>query len=621
MRIPEEFIALLREKVDIVDVVSEYVRLKRSGRSYVGLCPFHSEKTPSFHVTPGKGFYYCFGCGAGGTAINFLMEMEQLTFYQATSKLADKYNLAMPAVIDDAQHGDGGLRKTLLSVHELATKYYNHILMNLDAGMQGLSYFLNRGLTKKTIVQFQLGYAPKEERLLTNFLLKRGFSADDLIQSGVAQVGITGELRDRYRHRVMFPIWDLQGRVIGFGARTLGDEQPKYLNTSETELFHKGRVLYGIAKARQKIRQTGQAILLEGYMDVISFHQHGITNAVAGLGTALTPEQAGLIKRVAEEALLLYDGDAAGQKASMRSLQVLKEAGVNVRVIEMPNGKDPDEWIRENGAEAWRELMDKGKRALAYQLSQLTHEHPDHMGRGRIEYIRDAVLVIAKEESSIEREAALESLSKTYNMPISALREDLSKQLAVQLRKRGTDKTGKTWNTLSRIPAVKDNETQAPLDGKIIISEKQLLTYMLLDAELAKQVQQRLKNEFSVPIHSALQAYLYQFYMDHDKSDPELFLNFLDDPNLLGFATSLLQKASDEGLDTRQPQQEIEDYIQCLIGGELEKSMQEVVEKLKMATERGEVEEMRQLGDQLLTLRNKWSEINRHVVRLGTFQE
>ena len=621
MRIPEEFIALLREKVDIVDVVSEYVRLKRSGRSYVGLCPFHSEKTPSFHVTPGKGFYYCFGCGAGGTAINFLMEMEQLTFYQATSKLADKYNLAMPAVIDDAQHGDGGLRKTLLSVHELATKYYNHILMNLDAGMQGLSYFLNRGLTKKTIAQFQLGYAPKEERLLTNFLLKRGFSADDLIQSGVAQVGITGELRDRYRHRVMFPIWDLQGRVIGFGARTLGDEQPKYLNTSETELFHKGRVLYGIAKARQKIRQTGQAILLEGYMDVISFHQHGITNAVAGLGTALTPEQAGLIKRVAEEALLLYDGDAAGQKASMRSLQVLKEAGVNVRVIEMPNGKDPDEWIRENGAEAWRELMDKGKRALAYQLSQLTHEHPDHMGRGRIEYIRDAVLVIAKEESSIEREAALESLSKTYNMPISALREDLSKQLAVQLRKRGTDKTGKTWNTLSRIPAVKDNETQAPLDGKIIISEKQLLTYMLLDAELAKQVQQRLKNEFSVPIHSALQAYLYQFYMDHDKSDPELFLNFLDDPNLLGFATSLLQKASDEGLDTRQPQQEIEDYIQCLIGGELEKSMQEVVEKLKMATERGEVEEMRQLGDQLLTLRNKWSEINRHVVRLGTFQE
>ncbi len=621
MRIPEEFIALLREKVDIVDVVSEYVRLKRSGRSYVGLCPFHSEKTPSFHVTPGKGFYYCFGCGAGGTAITFLMEMEQLTFYQATNQLAEKYHLTMPAVIDDSQPGDGGLRKNLLAIHELAAKYYNHILMNLDVGMQGLSYFLNRGLTKKTMAQFQLGYAPNEERLLTNFLLKRGFSADDLMMSGVAHVGVTGELRDRYRQRVMFPIWDLQGRVIGFGARTLGDEQPKYLNTSETELFHKGRILYGIAKARQKIRQTGQVILLEGYMDVISFNKHGITNAVAGLGTALTPEQAGLIKRVGEEALLLYDGDAAGQKAAMRSLQVLKEVGIDVRVVELPNGKDPDEWIRENGAEAWQELVDKGKRALAYQLSQLTHEHPEHMGRGRIGYIRDAIVVIAKEGSSIEREVALESLSKTYNMPISALREDLLKQLAAQQRKQAADKTGKSWNTLSRIPAIKDNEPPLPVDNKIIISEKRLLTYMLLDVEVAKQVQQQLKNEFSVPIHSALQAYLYQFYMDHDKPDPELFLNFLDDPNLLGFTTGLLQAASDEGMDTRHSQQEIDDYIQCLIGGEIEKSMQEVVEKLKMATERGEVEEMRQLGNQLLILRTKWSEINRHVVRLGVFQE
>ena len=621
MRIPEEFITLLREKVEIVDVVSEYVRLKRSGRAYVGLCPFHSEKTPSFHVTPSKGFYYCFGCGAGGTVITFLMEMEQLTFYQAISKLADKSGLQMPVFDEGVQSGEENRRKNLLAVHELAAKYYNHILMNHNAGMQGLSYFLHRGLTKKTLAQFQLGYAPAEDRLLTDFLRKRGFATDDLIQAGVTQVSSTGELRDRYRNRVIFPIWDLQGRTIGFGARTLGNDQPKYINTSDTELFHKGRILYGLAKARHKIRQTGQVILLEGYMDVIAFHQYGITNVVAGLGTALTPEQAGLLQRVAEDVILLYDGDAAGQKAAMRSLEVLRDVGLDARVVELPNGKDPDEWIRENGLEAWQEIVGKGKRALAYQLSQLTHQHPDHMGRGRIDYVRDAIEVVAKESSSIEREAALEWLSRTYNMPISALREDLTRQIKAQQRKLHTDNNGKMWNTLSRVPFVSENQAFAPLEGKKIISERQLLTYMLLDARVAKQVQQELNSEFSEPIHSALQAYLYQFYIDHDKSDPELFLNFLDDPNLLGFATSLLQKASDEGVDTDHSRQQVEDYIQCLVGAEIEQTMQGVVEQLKIATERGEMEKMHDLGNQLTKLRKQLNETQRHVIRLGVFHE
>ena len=621
MRIPEEFIALLREKVDIVDVISDYVRLKRSGRSFVGLCPFHSEKTPSFHVTPGKGFYYCFGCGAGGTAISFLMEMEQLTFYQAVSKLADKAGLPMPVVDEATPSGEGNRRKNLLAIHDLAAKLYNHILMNHEAGTQGLSYFLHRGLTKKNLAQFQLGYAPGEDRTLTDFLLKRGFSSDDLLQSGVAQVNSLGELRDRFRNRVMFPIWDLQGRVVGFGARTLGDEQPKYVNTSDTELFHKGRVLYGLAKARHKIRQTGQVILLEGYMDVIAFHQHGITNAVAGLGTALTPEQAGLLQRVSEDVVLLYDGDAAGRKAAMRSLEVLREAGLAARVVELPDGRDPDEWIREYGTEAWRELQDKAKRALAYQLSQLTHEHPDHMGSGRIDYIRDAVEVVARESSSIEREAALEWLSKTYSISISALREDLNRQMKAQQRQQHADKSGKMWNTLSRIPAAAPIQSAVPLEGKKIISERKLLTYMLLDAAVAKQVQQELHNEFSVPIHSALQAYLYQFYIDHDKSDPELFLNVLDDPNLLGFASSLLQKASDEGVDIGNSRQEIADCIQNLVGEEIEKAMQEVVEQLKLATERGDVEGMRRLGGQLTGLRKQLNQSGGNIIRLGIFQE
>ncbi len=621
MRIPEEFIALLRDRVDIVDVVSEHVRLKRSGQSYVGLCPFHSERTPSFHVTPSKGFYYCFGCGAGGTAITFLMEAEQLTFYQAVSKLAAKAGLPVPSIDEPASASAGNHRQRLLAIHELANKFYNHILMNHELGMQGLSYFSHRGLTKKIIADFQLGYAPGGGRALTDFLLRRGHAVDDLLTAGVASVNGQGEVRDRFRHRVMFPIWDLQGRTVGFGARSLGDEQPKYINTGETELFHKGKLLYGFAKARHKIRQTGQVILLEGYMDAISFHQHGIANAVAGLGTALTAEQANLLKRVAEDVILLYDGDAAGRKATMRSLEVLGEAGVLARVVELPDGVDPDEWIRERGEVGWRGLQDQAKRALSYRLTQLTHEHPDHMGSGRIDYVRDAVALIAREPSSIEREAALEWLGKTYAISVIALREDLSREMKAQQKQHHADKSGKMWNTLSRTSDATQTRPTAPQGGRMAVSERKLLTYMVLDAAVAKQVQQRLQGEFSIPIHSALQAYLYQFYIDHDKSDPELFLNLLDDPHLLNFATRLLQEASDEGVDVDKLHQEVDDCIQNLVGDGIEKTMQEMVNQLKLATERGDVEEMRRLGERIKALRQEWNRTGGRVIRLGIFQK
>ena len=608
MRIPEEFLALLRQKIDIVDIVSEHVRLKRAGRSLVGLCPFHSERTPSFHVTPSKGFYHCFGCGAGGTAITFLMDIEQLSFLQAIERLAQKAGLSMP-VIEDRPTDDlySQKRSQLLQITDLAAKFYNHILMNHDAGTQGLSYLQNRGLTKKTVAQFELGVSAGSGRTLTDFLRRRQFSADLIAEAGLGLLTERNELRDRFRGRIMFPIADIQGRTIGFGARALGSEEPKYLNTQETPLFRKGHVLYGYSRARQAIRQTGKVLLLEGYMDVIGLHQSGILNAVATLGTALTPEQAGLLRRVAEEVILVYDGDAAGRQAAQRSIEVLRALQVPVKVAQMPQGSDPDEWVREQGAEAFRaNILERAMGALQFELLMLTHKHPDHMSSGRVEYLREALQSVANEESSIEREATIEWLGKTYNISLSALREDLQTQLRAKEKHASTDRSVKKWNTVSRAYTVERPPGNDRLPAGHEEAERQLLTYMLLDAAVAKQVENSLAAEFSLPIHSALQAYLFTFYADHEQADPELFLSTVDDPEVLQFATRLLHHAP-ETVDAGRVSKAIRDCIQCVIAYGVELELANVSAQLKQASERGDVAGMKAMEAELWRLQRELS--------------
>ncbi len=614
MRIPEEFLTLLREKVDIVDVVSEYVRLKRVGRSLVGLCPFHSERTPSFHVTPEKGFYHCFGCGVGGTAITFVMEIEQLSFMQAIERLAEKSGLPIPKVEGEPLESEDRRRRTeLFEVNALTTKFYNHILMNHPVGAQGLSYLLERGLTKKTIVQFQLGHAPGNGRELVRFLRKRGFSVDVLVEAGLGLINSDGELFDRFRNRVMFPIGDLQGRTVGFGARTLVGEEPKYVNTQETPIFRKGNVLYGYPHARQGIRKSGKVLLLEGYMDVIALHQHGIPHAVASLGTALTQEQAAILRRVvADEVMLLYDGDMAGQKAALKSIEILRDMGVPIRVAQLPKDLDPDEAVRIRGEDGFKtEILDKAISALQFQLLQLTHRHPNHMTSDRIDYLRDAIQILSGESSSIEREAMIEWLSKTYSISLAALKDDLQMQLRQKSQHEYTNARVKKWDTSTgvRINTISDqtrsdNGERLPLKHEV--AERQLLVYMLLDSEVVKQVQMSVHSEFSLPLHSALQAYLYTFYAEHERADPELFLSTVDDSAVLQFAVKLLQEAIGITDPEKKPDpQGVRDYIQCLIGYDLEREMTRVSASLKTAIEQGNSAMMKQAEEELWQLRNE----------------
>lgn len=603
-RVPDDFIAKLRERVDIVDVVSEHVRLTRSGRSFVGLCPFHSEKSPSFHVTPGKGFYHCFGCGAGGTAITFLMEVEQITFREAVERLANKAGLTLPTLADDVGSDPGAERRLqMLTAHDLAAKYYNHIVMNLDAGMQGLSYFLHRGLTKKTIAQYSLGFAPRTGNALLQFLEKRGLSRELLTEAGLCVKTDRGDVIDRFRGRVMFPVWDLQGRVIAFGARALGSEQPKYLNSPESPLFSKGRALYGYHRARQAIRQTGQVLLLEGYMDVLALHQSGLHHAVAGLGTALTPEQAGLLNRVAETVVLVYDGDEAGQKAAARNLEVCREAGIDARVAIVPDGMDPDEWIRERGADSFQsEVLGQSISALSFALRRLTKEYPHHLTSERMPYLRDAVSVVAREDSALERESALEQLAKSYAISAAALRDDMHKAMAQQAAANRGGKGASAGRTSGR---EQQSTVHAPLLERHVVAARQLLTAMMLDPQVVRRVQGRFTGEFPGALESALQAYIYTFYDERDEADPEWLVSNMDDPQIIHFAAQLLQDAEVWPPGGQMHSDMIDDDIECLMHWELEQSIAPLEERMKKAVAASDYAALSELQAEYLAVRKR----------------
>jgi len=604
-RVPDEFLAQLLERVDIVEVISEHVRLTRRGRSYIGLCPFHSEKSPSFDVKPGKG-YHCFGCGAGGTAITFLMELEQLTFREAVERLAQRAGLPLPILSEVEDTNDPGAQKRveLLRAHDLAAKLYNHIVMNLDVGTQGLSYFLNRGLTKKTIAQYGLGYSPATGTVLVDFLSKRGFSRELMLESGLCLQSDRGQLFDRFRGRVMFPVWDLQGRVIAFGARTLGSDQPKYLNSPETPLFTKGRSLYGYHKARQAIRKAGKVLLLEGYMDVLALHQAGILHAVAGLGTALTPDQATLLNRVAETVVLLYDGDSAGQQAAQKSLAICREAGAAVMVAMLPEGEDPDEWIRERGAETFRDqVIDRAVGALDFQLEVLKRAHPQHLTRDRIPYLADAVTLIAREDSALGREAAIERLAREYAMSPAALRDDVHKLAHARDRSR-KDKIVNERNTEG--DSFRRNYSSAvsgPLPERHEVAARLLLTFMMQDPALAREVQSRFDGVFPGELAGALQAYIYRFYGDRQEADPQWLISCIEDPQVVYFAAELMHRADDEPVSESVGKAMVEDALKCLRDHERERAIKMLERQMSVAVSSSDFAAFRELQEQVARLR------------------
>lgn len=417
----DEIIEEVRMKNDIVDVISDYVKLQKKGSSYFGLCPFHNEKSPSFSVSPGKQMYYCFGCGAGGNVFTFIMEYENYTFVEALKYLAGRAGVTLPeAEYSKEARAAADLRTTLLEIQKKAAGFYYYQLRQ-DTGKQGMAYLKGRELSDETIHKFGLGCSPKYSGALYQYLKSKGYSDEHLKESGLFNIDERRGMQDKFWNRVMFPIMDVNNRVIGFGGRVMGDAKPKYLNSPETKIFDKSRNLYGLNIARTS--RKPYLIVCEGYMDVIAMHQAGFTNAVASLGTALTSGHASLMRRYTKEVLLTYDSDEAGQKAALRGIPILKAAGIRPRVVNLAPYKDPDEFIKAEGKEAFEKRLDEAANAFLFEVKVLEEQYDLSDPEGKTEFFRETARKLLEFSEELERNNYMESLSRIYHIKFEDLRK------------------------------------------------------------------------------------------------------------------------------------------------------------------------------------------------------
>ena len=474
MYYPEELIEEVRTRNDIVEVISGYVRLQKKGSNYFGLCPFHNEKSPSFSVSPGKQMYYCFGCGAGGNVITFLMEYENQTFPEAVRTLAQRAGIALPEADDSKEARQADSRRAkLLEINKEAAKYFYYQLRT-ERGSVGMEYLRKRELSDETMNHFGLGYANKYSNDLIQYLKSKGYSEDLIRDAGLCNVDEKPGMYDKFWNRVMFPIQDINHRVIGFGGRVMGDGKPKYLNSPETEIFDKSRNLYGLNFARTS--RKGNVILCEGYMDVIAMHQAGFTQAVASLGTAFTSGQASLLRRYANEILLSYDSDGAGVNAALRAIGILKEAGMTGRVINLEPYKDPDEFIKALGGEEFQKRLDHAENSFFFELRQLQKNYDLSDPEQKTAFHREIARKLCTFSEEVERENYIEAVAQKYHIGFENLRRLVGTYAA---------QTGLAQPVIRPKSGVQKKNTAA--EG-VKNSQKLLLTWLVEQPQLYRQI-------------------------------------------------------------------------------------------------------------------------------------
>ena len=508
----EELIEEVRSRNDIVDVISGYVRLQKKGSSYFGLCPFHNEKSPSFSVSRQKQMYYCFGCGAGGNVFTFLMEYENFSFVEAMKYLADRAGIELPEQEYSKEAKErADLKATILEMNRLAAKYF-YVQLKNERGFHAYRYLKDRQLSDEMILAFGLGYSNPYSDDLYKYLRGKGYSEELIRKAGLINTDERQGVYDKFWNRVMFPIMDVNNRVIGFGGRVMGDGKPKYLNSPETVVFDKSRNLYGLNRARTS--RKPYFLLCEGYMDVISLHQAGFTNAVASLGTALTAGHASLIKRYVKEVYLTYDSDEAGTRAALRAVPILREAGISAKVVRMDPYKDPDEFIKNLGAEAFEERIRKARNSFMFGLEMLEKGYDLNAPEGKTEFLREAARRLARFEEEIERDNYIEAVAKTYHVGYEELKK-LVVKVAVQ--------------SGMAAPATKPRQTirqETPKEDGHIRSQKILLTWLIDREELFDQVSRYVTPEdFTVELYRKVAELLYE---QHAKGElnPAQIMNY-----------------------------------------------------------------------------------------------
>ena len=497
MYYPDELVEEVRAKNDIVDVISGYVRMQKKGSSYFGLCPFHNEKSPSFSVSRDKQMYYCFGCGAGGNVFTFVMAYENCSFPEAIKELADRVGVALPEMeySEEVKKREGRKAK-LLEVNKEAAKYFYYLLRS-PKGSIGHQYLSGRALSEETMKKFGLGFASVSNNELVNYLHSKGY-ADELIkEAGLASFDERYGMHDKFWNRVMFPIQDINHRVIGFGGRVMGDGKPKYLNSPETMIFDKSRNLYGLNFARTS--RKNNIILCEGYMDVIAMHQAGFTQAVASLGTAFTVGQANLLRRYTSDVLLAYDSDGAGVNAALRAINILRESGLRGKVINMEPAKDPDEFIKANGADAFQERMDKAENSFFFELRILERDYDLSDPDSKTGFYREIAKKLCNFEEEVERENYIESVAEKYHIGYENLRKLVVSYAA---------KTGFVKPVERPKPTVSAKNTPQENTKK---SQRLLLTWITEEPELYPKIKKYIQVEdFTETLYQQVAGKLFE---------------------------------------------------------------------------------------------------------------
>ena len=560
MYYPDEVIEEVRMKNDIVDVISGYVKLQKKGANYFGLCPFHNEKSPSFSVSPGKQMYYCFGCGAGGNVITFLMEYENYTFQEALSSLADRAGVNLPKMEYSREAREqADLRARLLEVNKLAANYF-YYQMKQPQGQAAYDYFhLKRGLADETIVHFGLGYSNKTSDDLYRYLKGKGYEDSFLKDTGLVTLEERGG-RDKFWNRVMFPIMDVNNRVIGFGGRVMGDGEPKYLNSPETKLFDKSRNLYGLNYAR--LSREGYLLICEGYLDVISLHQAGFTNAVASLGTAFTSQHANVLKRYTDQVILTYDSDGAGVKAALRAIPILKEVGMSIKVLNMKPYKDPDEFIKNMGAEAFRQRIKEAKNSFLFEVDVLRRGYEMDDPEQKTKFYQETARKLLQFGEALERENYLQAVAREQMIPAEELRglvnrmgmsmglkagESLNHSGRVVPQETQEEESGGSGLSGSRKPRRPDKE-----DG-IRRSQRLLLTWLIETPALFEKIEGIITaDDFVENLYHQVAQMVFDGHREGNLNPAAILSRFINDEDQYKEVAALFNASLKESLNNEE---------------------------------------------------------------------
>lgn len=548
----DDLIEEIRSRNDVVDVISSYVKLKKQGATYFGLCPFHNEKSPSFSVTPGKQMYYCFGCGEGGNVYSFIMKYENLTFVEAVKMLADRAGVALPEQENsEEERRKADLRTNLLEIHKKAAMYFHHQLKS-EKGEIGLRYFRERGLDNETIVRFGLGYANKTGDDLYRYIKTFGYSDELLKESGLFSFSEKGTY-DKFWNRVMFPILDINNRVIGFGGRVMGAGEPKYLNSPETKIFEKSRNLYGMNFARMS--KKPYLLICEGYMDVIALHRAGFINAVAALGTAFTDRHAMLIKRYVKEVVLTFDSDGAGRKAALRAIPILKKAGIAMKVLDMSPYKDPDEFIKNMGAEAYQKRIDNAVNSFIFEIKMMMEQYDLNDPHGKSEFYNGVAVKLLEFPDELERNVYIEAVSREFMIPQDSLSK-MVKKLALSYKGEGISSA--EMNQEAERDAKK---AKKHLEDGVKQAQKLLLTSLIENPSIYPKIQSYIsEKDFIDPLYHLVAKSLFGQF-EQGTINPAQILNQFTEEDEHRQAAELFNTSLREEMSIQEKEKALSDVV------------------------------------------------------------